>query len=1144
MPFEGYRAIGSKVLGLITAVTAHARMPGSQHQQILQLMVDMFPRERLAKLIWNVFPTGMLATAIAQLDIRLWAPPGTRLKQHHQHVCPKVPNKEELANIMEAFVGAYFISEGTFFSACQFLLWLQQRSGEEDNPKPWEKAVVGHLLCGSGHSFRGHTSSYTEFQEIVVGDEKILRVTYAGENKPYWIEYRRSGLGPNNRKFPEERRQGGAEKWQVLGYVQKYQSFVSREDSKTPVPNKMLHWLLGKSCCSLVNLQGKKKKKVSGHTAEYLQTPVYIQLMEKRAGELWVNYKEYGWFIYKRSHDGSLGTELRQPSKTWCGSPGPSGLIYLEILSTLKSSILQRPLPNKVVAWILHHTCLARIIQPKACQLAVGKDIDDESKVVTNVDNLVVTWWYEGHGCRRGFEFSVDVQPIVHGGGGEVMMEREITDAAMPRDKEELMYSEAMKTWLSPALTKALHCLNGHTRCDGVPLPSEVAVWLCKKLQNPEPMIQSRSLREHCFKVPWCVLPKVDSDTVLPHRIALVAVEMLLPFSFTNQLLLTEALTHGSYDIAKTPPNTRLATLGRWLVETMLTTAIIERIGFPMHKTRITEDDVEVKEPSQTFAVSALCHGTDGKPYPLKWPRISSETKANQWLTDGLHSKFSSSIIADSDRMLECVNSVCNHVTYAYVCCQMGLHAHILASSEELKSDMSDFAKIARLASDKLEMLWPTLSARDAPRALSDTLLAVAAAVFLDTSWITFHKVFGSVFKVHLLDKMFHDQMTSADGGLTTSGDPVAHLQRLAGIAGLSMEVCPAEAALVAANPDLCRGRTFAKSGLSPDTSSTHPSVLRDVHVCSLWIEGIQIGPHVTAASPRSAIRRCASLAAPGLTAVSLSSLKTQLVQLQASSAMVSQKIVRNLLIQHGVLKEEVGTGQLIVHLPEELDPQFFGETAATSLPDIEPTLPDYGQGGTGTRADSEAKYCVPCGTWCNGPTQWEAHKIGKKHRKNTQVKPSQQTNKGVGSAFITQSEEQQDIGFPTCTQANHVSDGANSSTTSHRAKGNKKCNTTFSTDSTTNVVCVGCDDSGGTGSCGGGIVATIPLPPPAPQTRQQHSVHRDRSSAWSGYSSQWHGSQWHGAASGTAATEWHGMDGGNTWSTTPWNEHYDDAWW
>jgi hypothetical protein len=156
------------------------------------MMVDMFPRERLAKLIRNAFPTDMMAIAIAQLDIRLWA---------HQQVCHKVPNNEDLANITEGFVGAYFVSEGTFFSDCKFLLWLQQRSGEEDSPKPWENAVVGHVLCGSGHPFRGQATSYLEFQEMLVGAEKRLRVTYTDEDKPSWIEYRRYGLGPNNRKF-------------------------------------------------------------------------------------------------------------------------------------------------------------------------------------------------------------------------------------------------------------------------------------------------------------------------------------------------------------------------------------------------------------------------------------------------------------------------------------------------------------------------------------------------------------------------------------------------------------------------------------------------------------------------------------------------------------------------------------------------------------------------------------------------------------------------------------------------------------------------------------------------------------------------------------------------------------------------------
>jgi hypothetical protein len=82
-------------------------------------------------------------------------------------------------------------------------------------------------------------------------------------------------------------------------------------------------------------------------------------------------------------------------------------------------------------------------------------------------------------------------------------------------------------------------------------MSSEVVVWLRKKLHNPEPMLQSRSLREQFFKVPWCVGPSDDQNTMVPHRIALAAVEVLLPFTFTNQSLLTEALTHGSYDIAQ-----------------------------------------------------------------------------------------------------------------------------------------------------------------------------------------------------------------------------------------------------------------------------------------------------------------------------------------------------------------------------------------------------------------------------------------------------------------------------------------------------------------------------------------------------------------------------------------------------------------
>jgi hypothetical protein len=52
---------------------------------------------------------------------------------------------------------------------------------------------------------------------------------------------------------------------------------------------------------------------------------------------------------------------------------------------------------------------------------------------------------------------------------------------------------------------------------------------------------------------------------------------------------------------------------------------------------------------------------------------------------------------------------------------------------------------------------------------------------------------------------------------------------------------------------------------------------------------------------------------------------------------------------------------------PSEQPPSDAGETPAP----------------TENSSDSQAVYCEDCEMWLNGPTQWEDHKIGKKHRKN-----------------------------------------------------------------------------------------------------------------------------------------------------------------
>jgi hypothetical protein len=244
--------------------------------------------------------------------------------------------------------------------------------------------------------------------------------------------------------------------------------------------------------------------------------------------------------------------------------------------------------------------------------------------------------------------------------------------------------------------------------------------------------------------------------------------------------------------------------------------------------------------------------------------------------------------------------------------------------------------------------------------------------------------------------------------------------------------------------------------------------------------------------------------------------LKTLLVQLQvqASSAMVSQESVRNLLIEYGILKEKVGTGQLIVHLPNELDPHLLGEKAAAILPDVEPTLHDYAQGGIVT---DDGVWCNDCGTWCNGQSQWEDHKGGKPHKKVIKDQSTKTNKDAVLLATRPKNSKQTEFPSKTKNQVSDDTDDAKSSTSGHSAHV-KTLDTTPSTDSTTKVVPVGCDDSGGTGSGGGGLAATSPSPPPAPQTMEQNwyppypkqrhdSIDRDRGGdiRWSGHSSQQH---------------------------------------
>ena len=1021
--FDALRALGSKVLGVVVALTAHCRHPDNYHAQLAQHIAELLPKEKLARYLSAALPSSMLNAATAKIHIEHWAPPGARCRPLPASNPIKQLEDEDLAHIAEAFIGAYYLSEGNFFSAHQFILWLQDRGGEQDKSEAWEQAVLGHLLCGAEQSFRGRTPSYLEFHEIFDSEskEKILHVRYSEMGQPQYIAYRRS---KPDRKYPEERREGGLEEysWKPLVYNNKHQTFVSIEGCKCPLPNKVTSWLLGKPTAPLVTVKPYTIKKKSGDAYHTPTTPEYVQLQEKKNGTLWVRYKEYGWFIYTRSENGDLGKEQKGTAEN-PGKDEESSLIYSETMKTLKSYLLQRPLPNKVVEWIHHQKCLSFIVTPKKNGDHPAKTIDVNSEVDDHSDDTSVMWTYENH----KFKCWVQDTPF-----GIALMEEDVTNNDPSKQWQELLYSEELKTWLSPTMSDLKEKERDTEWKSGVPVPSGVLDWLkkCTQMHLRGSLHMSSSFRRQYFKTPWCEVPHFVR-AMLPRTVDLMYIEEnVLDYNFSNSMLLIEALTHASCTTANTPSNQRLALLGGKLMETLLTEAIIQRTGFPIHSTWIPDEKGDTRQLNQTFAVSAL-HGDC-----LKWPQLPVAPTNVE------------SALKDSRQLLEWVNACCNSVTYAYVCCQKKVHKHILYTSTRLCKAMGDFAKIAKRASANPASLWLTLSTYDAPRVLSDALLAIVAAVFLDSNWTTCKKVFtNKIFDKDILDHCIFDaKMIMPDGGPFSSGDPVAHLKRLGVKTGLPLAVrrlpppaCGASfaspnvkdaltASLQQTMLDPSRGQAFCPMALAPapPTEEEDKAVcgekrwrrdwnhqcemafgLRDFNYCTLWVGGHSVGPPVAASSPRSAARRCASLAlgggGDGQALEALMATKSVLACAQTMEG-VSEDLKR-MLFDMNVLqrasqtsggsagaREEEGDAtraeQLVVRCPAGTVPILLGNRTEAELSDSssekeESTNERSMNMGIIIETVTGEFYCKACDMSLNGPTQAQDHGHSKKHKKN-----------------------------------------------------------------------------------------------------------------------------------------------------------------
>jgi hypothetical protein len=96
-------------------------------------------------------------------------------------------------------------------------------------------------------------------------------------------------------------------------------------------------------------------------------------------------------------------------------------------------------------------------------------------------------------------------------------------------------------------------------------------------------------------------------------------------------------------------------------------------------------------------------------------------------------------------------------------------------------------------------------------------------------------------------------------------------------------------------------------------------------------------------------------------------------------------------LVDCGVLLYNESDHELKVHLPATVDPRFLGKNAAENFSLIDQVINDGGgdildlnHGRLSGGAQALDVFCPMCRLWLNGQAQWDDHKNGEKHRKNT----------------------------------------------------------------------------------------------------------------------------------------------------------------
>jgi len=899
--FELQQLLGDGLLRLLLSLLAFVRKPHAHEVQLEQELADL-------ETGWGRFGGSDLAALLRQ---QLRVVPMRTAAGARKESSPQAGNVQPRDTVqprdLSTLLAAAWTSTGGDFSSVwrlwKFMTCMRHvppgspTSNSSEEVTAEEEAILGHYLFGSHVYFEGRTPSYTQLQERPPeGDTaKTLHVQYKDSDKGVdcsVIYLRATG------QHPPKQRNINCKEWKDVAFDADLGTFVF--DDKCALPNKVSRWLSGSPLASLTRIKHFKGP-----------TPEYCWLQELSEGsQLRVCYKKRGEYMYRRPFDGGMGTE-QVVGRGGVGNEQP--LVYCEDLKTIRSNLLEEVLPNRVVDWLTFKSLASLVTQRKPIP---NDPVDERSEVEHIGSGSSILWKYDRHEMRIFGRSTA---------WGTVFLEAEGLEQSEPR---ELIFSEELKAWLSPTWLE--------THDKQVPLPSAVVNWF-KDFQQPSTCFAGVALSDHSSKwlrAPWSNVPPMVKLLVPGHGKLIDFQMKSLQHTFRNPMLLVEAVTHYSVRSGPTISFSRLAFLGRPLVDHLLLVMLMEK-------------------------------GRPDCAAPLPW--------------------FSEESIKVDERLRQLASACCNHLSYALACVRWGLHNHLRIESQELKDAVKHFERRVHFAFTKHENneeRWRQLIVNDSPRALGDMFSAVVAAVLLDGGWATMSQVMRPILQQHILDDLW--RVGACDSPIPDIFlDPEARAVDVTAHRNLTFVVQHRgvdntehseimEAMAAASARHVFRQEACPLIPGPPSDGSTEDAkeavyrrqreaafTLRDLAMCQAAIGGVGVGAAQMSSSPRSACRRCCY----GLCAGDAVD--------RAAEAMASRQASPQ---QHQEVLNEVMESSA---LPAEALPEKDEE-------EEEPQEEEVRSEG--------AVWCETCQMWLNGPTQWVDHKIGKKHKKNLRKQSAPQS--------------------------------------------------------------------------------------------------------------------------------------------------------